>query len=126
MNTRTVEIPVTILDENVEVELDTEQIFHVDNLTLFHVQAPCEMANQPIVTFYRRVPVIAGCSVETFCYCFGSTCDEMFLPPGDYNIEVEVEGAKYTPNGTFDVTFAFEEVDRDYTLATQLNALGGC
>ena len=41
-------------------------------------------------------------------------------------MSVEVEGAKYTPNGTYEMTMAFEEVDQVYTLATKLNALGGC
>lgn len=126
MNTRVIEVPVTILGEDVEVELDSDKVFSIDSLTLFHVQSPCDMANQPIVTFYRKVPVIDGCSVDEFCYYFGSTCDDIFLPPGEYMIDVEVEGAKYTPDGQFGIVFAFEEVSRDYTLATQLNALGGC
>lgn len=126
MKTKVIEIPITVYGDEASVDYNEDETIVVSDLTLVHIQTPEEMMNNPLVTFYRKVPVIEGCSVETFCYCFGATCDEIYLPPGEYEMSVEIEGAKYTPNGTYEMTMAFEEVDQAYTLATQLNALGGC
>ena len=119
MKTKVIEIPITVYGDDASVDYNEDETIVVKELTLVHIQTP-------EVTFYRKVPVIEGCSVDTFCYCFGATCDEIYLPPGEYEMSVEVEGAKYTPNGTYEMTMAFEEVDQAYTLATKLNALGGC
>ena len=126
MKTKVIEIPITVYGDEASVNYNEDETIVVSDLTLVHIQTPEEMMNNPLVTFYRKVPVIEGCSVETFCYCFGATCDEIYLPPGEYEMSVEIEGAKYTPNGSYEMTMAFEEVDQAYTLATQLNALGGC
>lgn len=126
MKTEVIEIPVTVYGDEAQVDYDENKTITVSALTLVHIQTPEEMMNNPIVTFYRKIPVIDGCSVESFCYCFGQTCDEIYLPPGEYEMCIEVEGAKYSPNGTYQMLMAFEEVDNLYTLATKLNALGDC
>lgn len=126
MKMKLLEIPITIYGDNAEVVYDGENNISVPALTLVHIQTPEEMMNNPIVTFYRKVPVIEGCSVDEFCYEFGSTCDEIFLPPGEYEMSIEVEGAHYSPNGTYNMVLAFEEIDASYQMAVQLNALGGC
>lgn len=126
MKTKVIEIPITVYGDDASADYNEDETIVVSDLTLVHIQTPEEMMNNPLVTFYRKVPVIEGCSVDTFCYCFGATCDEIYLPPGEYEMSVEIEGAKYTPNGTYEMTMAFEEVDQTYTLATKLNALGGC
>lgn len=126
MKTKVIEIPITVYGNEASVDYNEDETIVVSELTLVHIQTPEEMMNNPIVTFYRKVPVIEGCAVETFCYCFGATCDEIYLPPGEYEMVVEIDGAKYTPNGTYEMTMAFEEIDQAYVLATKLNALGGC
>lgn len=126
MKTKVIEIPLTVYGDEASADYDSDETVVVQALTLVHIQTPEKMMNNPLVTFYRKVPVIEGCSVDTFCYRFGATCDEIYLPPGEYEVDIEIEGAKYTPNGTYEMTMAFEEVDPVYTLATQLNALGGC
>ena len=126
MKTKVIEIPITVYGNNASADYNEDETIVISDLTLVHIQTPEEMMNNPLVTFYRKVPVIEGCSVDTFCYCFGATCDEIYLPPVEHQMSVEVEGAKYTPNGTYEMTMAFEEVDQAYMLATKLNALGGC
>lgn len=126
MKTKVLEVPITIYGDEAMVELEEDLSFDIQNMTLVHIQTPEEMMNNPILTFYRKVPVVEGCSVDTFCYCFGATCDEIYLPPGEYDVCIEVEGAKFTPNGTYTMTVALEEIDAAYSLATQLNSLGGC
>lgn len=117
-------IQVGVMDNEFSVVTPEDRLsFAVTELTLVHIRAEDSLPFPPRVIFYRKVPLIAGCSVEKFCSCYGETCDTIYLPPGEYEFEMcDDHGAKYAPNGIFDVSMVLEPVSKEFALAEQLNA----
>lgn len=102
---------------------EDELAISVSELTLVHIRAEESLTFAPVFTFYRQVPLIDGCSIEKFCSCYGATCDIIYLPPGDYQYEVcDDNGAKYSPDGIFDISVVFEPVSKEFAMAERLNA----
>lgn len=102
---------------------EDELTFTVDELTLVHIRSEESLMFPIRAIFYRQVPLIAGCSVDKFCSCYGETCDTIYLPPGEYVYEFCDDGAaKYNPDGIFDVSIVLEPVSNAFALAEQLNA----
>lgn len=114
---------VGISGQELSTVTDNELSFSVDDLTLLHVRSDDGIMFPITVNVYRKVPLVKGCSVDTICSFYGSTCDTIFLPPGEYEYEFCDEGsAKYTPDGIFDISLILEPVSSQFALAQQLNA----
>lgn len=122
---REIPIQVGIFDRSFDVVSPTGDIeFSTDELTLLHINTG-ELTFSPMVIVHRKVPMVNGCSMKYLCTVYGETCDTMFLPPGEYEIELcDDNGAKYSPDGIFDMSLILEPVSNTYALAEQLNC--GC
>lgn len=121
-----IEIPIQVgvLDSGFEVITPEEITFTIDELTLLHINTG-DMPFSPVATVYRKVQMVKGCSMQFLCTMYGETCSNLFLPPGIYEVEIcDDNGAKYTPNGIYDISLVLEPVSNTYALAEQLNS--GC
>lgn len=116
-----ISVQVGILDREFEVVTPDEITFTTDELTLMHVNTG-ELPFSPVVTVYRKVQMVKGCSMKFLCTTYGETCDSLFLPPGMYEVEIcDDNGAKYTPDGIYDISLVLEPISSTYALAEQLN-----
>lgn len=118
------QIQVGIQGDYFEVmDPNDELTFSVDELTLVHVKTEDEFVFPVKAVFYRKVPLIEGCSVDEFCSCYGETCDTLYIPPGKYEVEIcDDQSAKYAPDGIYNVSIVLEPVSATFALAEQLNA----
>jgi len=118
------QIQVGIQGDYFEVmDPNDELMFSVDELTLVHVKTEDEFVFPVKAVFYRKVPLIEGCSVDEFCSCYGETCDTLYIPPGKYEVEIcDDQSAKYAPDGIYNVSIVLEPVSATFALAEQLNA----
>ena len=118
------QIQVGIQGDYFEVMDPNEELtFSVDELTLVHVRTEDEFVFPVKAVFYRKVPLIEGCSVDEFCSCYGETCDTLYIPPGKYEVEIcDDQSAKYAPDGIYNVSIVLEPVSATFALAEQLNA----
>lgn len=97
----------------------------IGNLSLVHIFADEVIGFPMSVRFYRMIPMIDGCSMEKYCTCYGETCDNIWLPPGDYEYDLcDMLASKYIPDGIYTVTLVIEEPSSDFVMAEQLNS--GC
>lgn len=117
------QIQVGIQGDYFEVmDPNDELTFSVDELTLVHVKTEDEFVFPVKAVFYRKVPLIEGCSVDEFCSCYGETCDTLYIPPGKYEVEIcDDQSAKYAPDGIYNVSIVLEPVSATFALAEQLN-----
>lgn len=119
---RASEVVVQATIQDYEFSVTPEEIIiAVDELTLAHVCSD-ELPYPVSFTFHRLVPLQKGCTVEKLCSDHGSTCDRIYLPPGEYEVEIcDDGGAKFTPDGVYPISLVLEPVTAAHTIAEQLN-----
>lgn len=122
---REVEIQVGVYENEFSIVNPTEDELElkIEKLSLVHVFST-EDNNFPMrVIFYRKIPMVDGCSITSRCVCYGETCESIYLPPGDYEYTICDDGAaKYLPDEVFTISLVIEEPSHDFVLAEQLNA----
>lgn len=118
-------IQVGVADKDFSVITPEDELtLNVDELTLVHINVEETLTFNPLFIFYRKVPLIEGCSINKYCSCYGETCDSIYLPPGEYEYEIcDNGGSKYSPDGIFDISIIVEPISKEFALAEQLNAL---
>lgn len=114
-------VQVEVLDGKLLNEATLE--VSVSKLVQLHIDADCGLLGDPEVNIYRTIKLQDGCEMDDHCYFYGSTCDTLVLPSGEYELEVCLGVAeRYQPDGTFNINFIFEELTPEHVTALQLNS----
>lgn len=107
------------------VNIDIKQL----SLVLIDYDGDCidKITWSPEVVFNRTIDILEHCSLNEHCYEFGSTCDEIYLPPGRYTAYMCTIDNKYLLQAgdmRAEINLIIEPISADYATAAQLNKDG--